>query len=185
MNLPAISFLPPWRLWPDNKEMRQWYVVQSKPQQADRVAVQLEELLAIEVYNPKIEVRVVRGTRKLTQIKPLFPNYLFARVDLPEEWKTITFTRGVARVLGGWKDPRSIDESVVNTIRNQERRKDRLISYYRFKARESVVVRSGPFKDVHGIFDRYIDEGGRVRILLSLIGFDAAVELESEQVAKA
>lgn len=165
-------------------QMRQWYVVQSKPQQTDRVAVQLEELLAIEVYNPKIEVRAVRGTRKLTQIKPLFPNYLFARLDLPAEWKTITFTRGVARLLGGWEDPRSVDEAVIAAIRAQERRKDRLISYYRFKPRESVVVRSGPLKDVHGIFERYVDEGGRVRILLSLIGFAAAVELESEQVSK-
>ena len=45
-------------------------------------------------------------------------------------------------------------------------------------------MRSGPLKDVHGIFDRYVDEGGRVRILLSLIGYAAAVELESEQVSK-
>jgi transcription antitermination factor NusG len=164
--------------------MRHWYVVQSKPQQADRVALQLEELLGIEVYNPKIEVRVVRGTRKLTQVKALFPNYLFARLDLPPEWKTITFTRGVARVLGGWEDPRPVEEAVIAAIRTQERRKDRLISYYRFKPREGVVVRSGPLKDVHGIFDRYVDEGGRVRILLSLIGFAAAVELESEQVTK-
>jgi len=164
--------------------MRRWHVIQSKPQQADRVAVQLVELLGIEVYNPKIEVRTVRGTRKLTQIKPLFPNYLFARLDLPNEWKTITYTHGVARVLGGWEDPRTIDESVIAAIREQERRKDRLISYYRFKPKEGVVVRSGPLKDVHGIFDRYVDEGGRVRILLSLIGFAAAVELESEQVSK-
>ena len=164
--------------------MRHWYVVQSKPQQADRVAVQLEELLGVEVYNPKIEVRTVRGTRKLTQVRPLFPNYLFARLDLPAEWKTITFTRGVARVLGGWEDPRSIDDAVIASIREQERRKDRLISYYRFQKREPVVVRSGPLKDIHGIFDRYVDEGGRVRILLSLIGFAAAVELESEQVSK-
>jgi transcriptional antiterminator RfaH len=164
--------------------MRQWHVVQSKPQQADRVAIQLEELLDVEVYNPKIEVRVVRGTRKSTQIRPLFPNYLFARLDLPEQWKTITFTRGVARVLGGWEDPRPVDEAVIAAIRAQERRKDRLISYYRFKPREGVVVRSGPLKDVHGIFDRYLDEGGRVRILLSLIGFAAAVELESEQLSK-
>jgi transcription elongation factor/antiterminator RfaH len=164
--------------------MRQWHVIQSKPQQADRVAVQLEELLALEVYNPKIEVRVVRGTRKSTQIKPLFPNYLFARLDLPAEWKTITFTRGVARLLGGWEDPRPVDEAVIATIRAQERRKDRLIAYYRFKPRERVVVRSGPFKDIHGIFERYVDEGERVRILLSLIGFAAAVELESEQVSR-
>ena len=164
--------------------MRHWYVVQSKPQQADRVAVQLEELLGVEVYNPKIEVRVVRGTRKLTQVKPLFPNYLFARLDLPVEWKTITFTRGVARVLGGWEDPRSVDEAVIAAIREQERNKDRLITYYQFEPQERVVVRSGPLKDIHGIFDRYVDEGGRVRILLSLIGFAAAVELESEQVSK-
>lgn len=164
--------------------MRQWYVVQSKPQQADRVAVQLVELLGVEVYNPKIEVRVVRGSRKSTQIRALFPNYLFARLDLPEQWKTITFTRGVARVLGGWEDPRPVDEAVVTAIRKQERRKDRLISYYRFKPRESVVVRSGPFKDVHAIFERYVNEGERVRILLSVIGFTAAVELETEQVTK-
>ena len=164
--------------------MRRWHVVQSKPQQAERVAIQLEEILGIEVYNPKIEVRAVRGTRTMAQIRPLFPNYLFARLDLPAEWKTITFTRGVARVLGGWEDPRPVDDAVIAAIREQERRKDRLISYYRFQKREPVVVRSGPLKDVHGIFDRYVDEGGRVRILLSLIGFAAAVELESEQVAK-
>jgi len=164
--------------------MQRWYVIQSKPQQADRVAVQLVELLGIEVYNPKIEVRVVRGTRKLTQIKPLFPNYLFARLDLTAQWKTITYTRGVTRILGGWEDPRPIDEAVVAAIRAQERRKDRLISYYRFKPKEGIVVRSGPLKDVQGIFERYLDEGGRVRILLSLIGFAAAVEMESEQIAR-
>jgi transcriptional antiterminator RfaH len=165
--------------------MREWFVVQSKPQQADRVAAQLEEMLGIEVYNPKIEVRGLRGGHKLPHVKPLFPNYLFARLDLPAQWKTITFTRGVARVLGGWRDPRPIDEAVIAAIREQERRKDRLIAYYRFRPRESVVVRSGPLKDVHGIFDRYVDDGGRVRILLSLIGYAAAVELESERVVKA
>jgi transcriptional antiterminator RfaH len=164
--------------------MRHWHVVQSKPQQADRVAAQLVELLGIEVYNPKIEVRVVRGASKALRVRPLFPNYLFARLDLPAEWKTITFTRGVARVLGGWEDPRSVDDAVIEAIREQERRKDRLISYYRFRAREPVVVRSGPLKDVHGLFDRYVDEGGRVRILLSLVGFAAAVEIEAEQLEK-
>ena len=166
------------------RAMRRWHVIQSKPHQGDRVAAQLVELLGIEVYNPKVEVRTVRGTRKVAQVRPLFPNYLFAKLDLPAEWKTITFTRGVARVLGGWEDPRPVDEAVIVAIREQERRKDRLISYYRFQKREPVVVRSGPLKDIHGIFDRYVDEGGRVRILLSLIGFAAAVELESEQVSK-
>jgi transcription antitermination factor NusG len=164
--------------------MRRWHIVQSKPHQADRVAAQLQELLALEVYNPKIAVRAVRGARKVTQVRQLFPNYVFARLDLPAEWKTITFTRGVARVLGGWKDPRPIDDAVIEAIRAQEKGRDRLIAYYRFRPQEAVVVRAGPLKDLYGIFDRYVEDGGRVRILLSLVGYSAAVELESEQIAK-
>jgi transcription antitermination factor NusG len=164
--------------------MRRWHIVQSKPHQADRVGAQLQELLALEVYNPKIAVRAVHGARKVTQVRQLFPNYLFARLDLPAEWKTVTFTRGVARILGGWEDPRSIDDAAIETIRAQEKGRDRLIAYYRFRPQEAVVVRSGPLKDLYGIFDRYVDEGGRVRILLELVGYAAAVELESEQVAK-
>ena len=164
--------------------MRRWHIIQSKPQQADRVAAQLQEMLSLEVYNPKIDVRAVRGARTITQVRQLFPNYLFARLDLPAEWKTITFTRGVARVLGGWEDPRPVEDAVIEAIREQERGRDRLIAYYRFQPQEAVVVRSGPLRDLYGIFDRYVDEGGRVRILLSLVGYSAAVELESEQVSK-
>lgn len=165
--------------------MRRWHIIQSKPHQADRVAAQLRELLALEVYDPRIEVRTVRGARKVTRVRQLFPNYLFARLDLPAEWKTITFTRGVARILGGWEEPRPVDDAVIEAIRTQEKGRDRLIAYYRFRPQEAVVVRSGPLKDLYGIFDRYVDEGGRVRVLLSLVGYAATVEMESEQIARA
>jgi transcriptional antiterminator RfaH len=165
--------------------MRRWHVVQSKPRQEQRVAGQLRERLGIEVYAPRIEVRAVRGGRASKLVRPLFPNYIFARLDLPEEWKLVTFTRGVGRVLGDWRDPRPVDDAVIATIREQERRRDRLISYYRFRPQEAVVVRAGPLKDLYGLFERYLDEGARVRILLGLVGYQAAVELEAEQVAKA
>jgi transcriptional antiterminator RfaH len=168
----------------ENGGMRRWHVVQSKPHQEERVAAQLRELLDIEVYAPRIEVRGVRRGAVVKVVKPLFPNYLFARLDLPEEWKVISFTRGVGRVLGGWREPRPVDDAVIAAIRERERRRDRLISYYRVRPQEAIVVRSGPLKDLYGIFERYVDEGGRVRILLSLIGYQAAVELESEQIAK-
>src|SRR5512139_1472930 len=164
--------------------MRRWHIIQSKPHQSDRVAAQLQEMLALEVYNPKIAVRAVRGSRKVTQVRQLFPNYLFARLDLPAEWKTVTFTRGAARILGGWEAPRPVEDAVIEAIREQETGRDRLIAYYRFHPQEAVVVRSGPLKDLYGLFDRYVDEGGRVRILLSLVGYTATVELESEQIAK-
>ena len=38
--------------------------------------------------------------------------------------------------------------------------------------------------DLYGIFERYVDDRGRVRILLSLIGYQASVEMEAEQLEK-
>ncbi len=165
--------------------MRRWHVIQSKPHQEERVLSQLQEQLQLDVYFPRIEVVTARKTGKVKIVKSLFPNYLFANLVLPDEWKLITYTRGVSQILGGWKEPRPIEEAVITAIREQENKKDRLIHYYRFNPQESVYIRSGPMKDLYGIFERYVDDRGRVRILLSLIGYQASVELEAEQITKA
>jgi transcriptional antiterminator NusG len=163
---------------------RRWHVVQCKPHQEERVAVQLREQAKIEVYSPRVEVIATRKTGKVKVVKPLFPSYLFARIIVPDEWKMVTYTRGVARLIGDWKEPSWIADVVIETIRQRENEKDRLIQYYHFKPRQSVFIRSGPLKDLYGIFERYVDDRGRVRILLGLLGYQASVELEAEQLGK-
>ena len=165
-------------------ETRRWNVVQSKPHNEERVAVQLEEQAGLEVYFPRIEVYSPRKGERVKVVKPLFPGYLFARLLMPDEWKLVTYTRGVARMLGDWQGENWIDDAVMEAIRKREDEKDRLIHYYHFEPKDSVVVRSGPLKDLYGIFERYVDARGRVRILLSLIGYQASVEMEAEQLEK-
>jgi transcriptional antiterminator RfaH len=167
------------------KAERRWHVVQCKPHQEERVAAQLREQAKIEVYCPRVEVFTTRKTGKVKVVRPLFPNYLFARIIVPDEWKMVTYTRGVARLIGDWREPSWIADVVIDTIRERENEKDRLIHYYHFKPRQSVFVRSGPLKDLYGIFERYVDDQGRVRILLSLLGCQASVELEAEHLGKA
>jgi transcription antitermination factor NusG len=161
---------------------RRWHVIQSKPHQEERVAAQLEEQTDIEVYAPRIEVFSPRKGGRVKVVKPLFPSYLFARMIMPDEWKLVTYTRGVARLIGGWQEASWVDDEVMDAIKGRENEKDRLINYYHFKPQESVVVRTGPLKDLYGIFERYVDDRGRVRILLSLIGYQASVEMEAEQL---
>ena len=163
---------------------RRWHVVQCKPHQEGRVAAQLTEQGGIETYFPKIGVFVPRRGERVQVVKPLFPGYIFSRLLMPDEWKLVTYTRGVARLVGSWDDGNWIDDAVIEAIRRHETEKDSLINYYHFTPHESVVVRSGPLKDLYGIFERYVDNNGRVRILLSLIGYEASVELEAEQLGK-
>jgi transcription antitermination factor NusG len=52
------------------------------------------------------------------------------------------------------------------------------------KANDPIRVRSGPLKDLVGIFDRWVSGGGRGRVLLSLLNYDASVELHYSQLEK-
>lgn len=164
---------------------RRWHVVKCKPHQEERVLDQLEKMARIECYYPRIEVHAVRRGRREKVVRALFPGYIFARLFIPDEWKMVTYTRGVARIVGSWQEPSFVDDAVIAIIRRRESEKDRLINYYHFITDEKVYVRSGPLKDFYGIFERYVDDQGRVRILLSLIGYQASVELEAEQLGKA
>jgi transcriptional antiterminator RfaH len=166
------------------QKVRRWHVIQSKPRHEERVASQLREQAGLDVYFPQIEVFSPRGGERVKIVKPLFPNYLFARLLMPDEWKLVTYTRGVARMVGDWKNAGWVDDTVMDAIRARENEKDRLIHYYHFQPSESVVVKSGPLKDLYGIFERYVDDRGRVRILLSLIGYQASVEMEAEHLGK-
>ena len=166
-----------------NKD-RRWYVVQSKLHHEDRVLDQLERQAGFECYFPRIEVYISKGGRRLKVIRPLFPRYLFVRLILPEEWKLVTYTRGVSTILGSWREPAFVPDEVIEAIRERESQKDRLINYYQFQPEEAVRVRSGPLRDLYGIFDRYVDDAGRVRVLLNFIGYQAPVEMEAEHLER-
>ena len=127
---------------------------------------------------------ISKGGRRIKAVRPLFPRYLFARLLLPAEWRLITYTRGVSTILGDWRDTPSVADEVIEAIRERESERDRLINYYTFTPEEAVRVRSGPLKDLYGIFERYVDEAGRVRVLLNFLGHSAAVEMEAEDLEK-
>jgi transcription antitermination factor NusG len=53
-----------------------------------------------------------------------------------------------------------------------------------FNAKNPIRIISGPFKDLMGIFERWVSEEGRVRVLLDLLSYSANVELHYSQVEK-
>ena len=103
---------------------------------------------------------------------------------MPDEWKLVTYTRGVSTILGNWQEPAYVEDEVIEAIRERESEKGRLINYYQFQPEEAVRVRSGPLRDLYGIFERYVDDEGRVRVLLNFIGHQAPVEMDAEHLEK-
>jgi len=161
----------------------QWYVIQTKPGNEHRVETNLSNQ-GIEVFLPLLESFQYSSGKMIQKIKSLFPNYVFATLDINLHYYKVKWTRGVNKILGNGGEPLPVSEKVIQTI------KDRMGENHFVKLdeelKEGTIVQftSGPFKDLTGVFDRRMSEGKRVRVLLSLIGIDIPVQVSRYQIKK-
>ena len=160
-----------------------WYVIQTKPGNEDRVKGNLLNQ-EIEAFLPLMGTYQYRGGKMIQRIRPLFPNYLFARLNLGVHYSKVKYTRGVSKVLGSKKGPTSIAETVVETIKGRIG-EDHLVKLEsELQDGDLVQVTSGPLKDLMGVFQKKMSGKGRVKILLSLIGVDVPVQISRWQLKK-
>jgi len=162
---------------------KSWYVIHTKPGDEDRVRTNLHNQ-EIESFLPLLETYQYCNGRMIPKIKPLFPNYLFARLDLELHYYKVKWTRGVNKILGSGNKPVPISAKVIQTIKERSG-KDNLIKLEdELRDGDMVQVNSGPFKNLRGVFQKMMSSKGRVRILLSLIGVDVPVQISRWQIKK-
>ena len=156
--------------------MRQWFVIQTNPREEERALHYVSEK-GVETFFPKIQVVRYNGVRVGIAIKPMFPSYLFARFQVTDELPYVRWTRGVKRILGSDDKPTAVEDEVVDFIKSRVDDKSVAMVGRRLKPKDKVRIRSGPFKDLVGIFEREIDDRGRTEILLNLVGYQARMQL--------
>ena len=161
----------------------QWYVIQTKPADEHRVDAHLSNQ-GITVFLPMLETFHHVNGKMIPKIKPLFPSYLFARLDICAAYYKVKWTRGVNKILGMGSEPTPVSEKVIRTLR--QRMGENGVVRLDDGLEEGSVVQftSGPFKDLMGVFDKKMSDGGRVRVLLSLIGVDVSVQVSRHQIKK-
>jgi len=160
-----------------------WYVIHTKPGDEDRVRINLRNQ-EIEVFFPLLETYQYCNGRMVPKIKPLFPNYLFARLDLELHYYKVKWTRGVNKILGSGNQPIPISEKVIQTIKERSGKNNLVKLEDELKDGDIVQVNSGPFKSLRGVFQKMMSSKGRVRILLNLIGVDVPVQISKWQIKK-
>ncbi len=166
---------------PPNQSL--WYVIHTKPGDEDRVRTNLENQ-EIETFLPLFETYQYCGGKMVQKIRPLFTNYLFAKLDLELHYYKVKWTRGVNKILGSGNSPIPISSKVVQTIKERSG-KDNLVKLEdELKDGDIVQVNSGPFKSLRGVFQKIMSSKGRVRILLSLVGVDVPVQISRWQIKK-
>jgi transcription elongation factor/antiterminator RfaH len=164
-------------------DSRSWFVIQTKPGNEHRVEINLSNQ-KIETFLPLLEVFQDCHGRIVQKIKPLFPNYLFAKLDIDLHYYKVKWTRGVNKILGAGSGPVPISEKVIQTIKERMGENNLIKLEDEWKEGDLVSINSGPFKDLIGIFEKKMSDNGRVRILLNLIGVGVPVQISRWQLKK-
>ena len=160
-----------------------WYVVRTKPKNEERSRSYLEQN-GLNTFLPWMETSQFNSGKAIKMLKPLFPGYLFVRFDLMQNYPLVKWGKGVNKILGFGKYPTPIADEVVSIIKSRTDEKNIVKRAYDLSKNDQIRITSGPLKDLLGIFERWVTDSGRVKILLNLIGYQPQVELHYSQVEK-
>ena len=164
--------------------MNSWYVIQTKPKKEEDVRSYLSTK-GLEIFNPLVETVLIRNARLNKELKPLFPGYIFGRFDLEQDYSLVKWGRGVKKVLGlGGSYPTPVSEVVVEIIKKRTDTYGVVRKSYHFEANDRVRIKSGPLKDLLGIFERWVSDSDRVKVLLNLVGYQPSIEVHYSMVEK-
>jgi transcriptional antiterminator RfaH len=163
--------------------MENWYVIQTKPKKEAEAESYLSTK-GVEIFNPLMETFALRNGRMNKELKPLFAGYIFGKFDLDQNYPLVRWARGVKKILGFGEYPIPISEEVVEIIKERTDTQGIVRIRHHFKANDVIRIKAGPLRDLFGIFERWISDSERARILLNLIGYQPAVEIHYSMIEK-
>jgi transcription elongation factor/antiterminator RfaH len=154
---------------------RHWYVVYSKPHKESSAKFHISAK-GLEVFFPRLSLP--RNTKRANPVIALFPNYLFVRLNIEsEEYGYVSWSPGVNRIVGFNGYPTPIDDEVLNFLQSRSDSEGIIPAESNLRRGQEVRITEGPLSGLLGIIREPPTAKGRVKVLLTLLNRDAAVDL--------
>jgi len=170
--------------WLPLSEDERWYVARTLPQRELRAATQLKNQ-DFRAFVPRYW-KNRRHARKVETISaPLFPRYLFVILNRSvDRWRSINGTLGVERLLMQGGEPLPVPSGVVESLIAAADGGGNVHFDADLKEGQRVKVTAGVFAEFVGQLER-LDDNGRVRVLLEIMGGKVRVAIPQSLLAPA
>jgi transcription termination/antitermination protein NusG len=157
--------------------------------------VQIENMthLVGRILVPTEKTKTIKGGKqKITETK-LYPGYVFVEMRLEPDGRIpqdvfflIKETTGVGDFVGTAGRPTPMKEHEIEKMLRDSRKPEELPTVKMvFEKGEHVTIKEGPFQGYEGTVDELFPEKGQVRVLVTIFGRQAPVDLEEWQIGKA
>jgi transcription elongation factor/antiterminator RfaH len=163
----------------EHEKSRDWYVVYSKRNKEEQAQFHLATK-GIESFFPRLSI--ANGCKSKSRVVPLFPNYLFVRINMAVESHYVIWTPGVHKFVSFSEVPVPVEPTIVGFLQSQADKCGVIRARSQLKCGQEVEITGGPFEGLLGIIQDPPDAKGRVRVLLNLMNRKVAVSLGLDNI---
>ncbi|MGP1309742.1 MAG: transcription termination/antitermination protein NusG [Phycisphaerales bacterium] len=157
--------------------------------------VQIEGMthLVGRILVPTEKTKTVKaGKTRITETK-LYPGYIFVEMQLEDDGRIpqdvfflIKETTGVGDFVGTSGRPVPMQHHEIEKMLLDSRKPDELpVVKMAWTKGDNVIIKEGPFENYEGTVDEVFPEKGMVRVLVTIFGRQAPIDLEEWQIGKA
>ena len=186
---------------PMYREGMDWFVLRVASNKENYVRdtllrkVQIEglEIRVGRIMVPTEKTKTLKGGRaRITETK-LYPGYIFVEMKLEDDGRIpqdvfflIKETTGVGDFVGTAGRPTPMSPGEVEKMLFDSRRPEETPTVkMEFDKGDNVTITEGPFENYDGTVDEVLPDKGRVRVLVTIFGRQAPIDLEYWQIQKA
>ena len=162
--------------------MEKWYAVMAKPRQERSTTLMLQQA-GIATYYPEVrECLFVRGKR-LVRPSGLFPGYFFAKFNYETQYRTVSYCRGVRKIVVFGQHPAEVEPALLDEIQNRLKQRD-TIQMPRFQRGEVVRITQGPLAGIKAVFDLSLPRKERVVVLLRTLFYQSRAVVQFSDIER-
>lgn len=159
-----------------------WHVIHTKPRQ-EILALNNLQRQGYECYLPLMRIERIRRRQAEVSTEPMFPRYLFIRLDSSDQgksWTPIRSTLGVSQLVRFGQNASSVPDALVDLLRQRE---NVMPTEAMFQKGEAVVINEGPFVGLEAIYQT-TDADRRTFILLEILSKPVTMQIEAGLLRK-
>ncbi len=157
----------------------------SKPRQETVARTQLERQ-GYRTYLPMIRTPRRRLGKRVIQVEPMFPRYLFILLDtVSDNWSPIRSTIGVSNIVRFGIEPARVPDELIDAIQERDDPAGvQELPLHEFRPGQAVRIEEGPLAGYEGIF---LAASGRERVLvlLDIVGKSARTRIDLSHLGPA
>ena len=161
-----------------------WLLLQTKSCEEKRAQHQLENQ-GCRIFCPYIGVEKINRGKRQVQQEPLFPGYLFLKID--DEQSSISFTsirstRGVSKIVRFGEDYTKLPQNLIDSIEERVSQTHTLLSKNTPQQGDKVNITEGPFKGMEAIYQQ-ADGAMRSMVLINLLHQQSSLTVENTAIS--